>query len=73
MATDTKLKELVINQLTQAQYDALETKDPNQVYLTPYTSGDAVVPTPPTAEGTYVLKATVVSDGTVTTSWVAEA
>ena len=31
-----------------------------------------VVPTPPTDNGTYVLKATVV-DGVVTTEWVLEA
>lgn len=39
MATDTKLDSLIINQLTQAEYDALETKDPNQIYLTPSTGG----------------------------------
>lgn len=32
MATDTKLQELVINTMTKVQYDALETKDPNEVY-----------------------------------------
>lgn len=38
----------------------------------PTTGGTMVVATPPTAEGTYVLKATVAADGTVTTTWVAE-
>lgn len=33
MATDTKLQELVINTMTKAQYDALETKDPNEIYV----------------------------------------
>lgn len=32
MATDTKLQELVINTMIKAQYDALETKDPNGIY-----------------------------------------
>ncbi len=36
------------------------------------TGGTMVVATPPTAAGTYVLKATVADDGTVTTAWVAE-
>lgn len=33
MTKDTKLSELVINKLTVAQYDALEEKDPNQLYI----------------------------------------
>lgn len=33
MATDNKLKELVINTMTKAQYDALGTKDPNEIYV----------------------------------------
>lgn len=37
----------------------------------PTTGGTMVVATPPSADGTYVLKATVV-DGVVTTAWVAE-
>jgi len=40
--------------------------------LIPQTQGTMVVATPPTGEGTYVLKATVAADGTVTTTWVAE-
>ena len=35
MPTDTKLNNLVINYLTQAQYDAIETKNENELYLTP--------------------------------------
>ena len=35
MATTTNLNTLTINYLTQAQFDALETKDANQIYLTP--------------------------------------
>ena len=37
----------------------------------PTTGGTMVVATPPSADGTYVLKATV-ADGVVTTTWVAE-
>lgn len=33
MATDTKLKELIINKLTTSQYDSIEEKDPNQLYI----------------------------------------
>lgn len=32
MANDTKITQLVINTLTQAQFNGLETKDPNQLY-----------------------------------------
>ena len=35
MPTDTKLNNLVINYLTQAQYDAIDTKNENELYLTP--------------------------------------
>lgn len=38
MATTTNLSTLTINYLTQAQFDALETKDANQLYLTPDAS-----------------------------------
>lgn len=33
MTTDTKLKELIINKLTTSQYDSIEEKDPNQLYI----------------------------------------
>ena len=33
MTTDTKLKELIINKLTTSQYDSIEEKDPNQIYI----------------------------------------
>lgn len=33
MTKDTKLSQLVINKLTSAQYDLLEEKDPNQLYI----------------------------------------
>ena len=42
-----------------------------QDIVVPQTGGTMVVATPPTENGTYVLKATVV-DGVVTTTWVAE-
>ena len=35
MPTDTKLNNLVINYLTQQQYDAIATKNENELYLTP--------------------------------------
>lgn len=35
MPTDTKLNNLVINYLTQAQYDAIATPNENELYLTP--------------------------------------
>lgn len=46
MPTDTKLNNLVINYLTQAQYDAIATKNENELYLTPdnSTGGEAVSP-----------------------------
>lgn len=39
--------------------------------VVPNTAGTMVVATPPTAAGTYVLKATVDDSGNVTTAWVA--
>ena len=38
MPTDTKLNNLVINYLTQAQYDAIATPNENELYLTPDNS-----------------------------------
>ena len=38
MPTDTKLNNLVINYLTQAQYDAIATPNENELYLTPDTT-----------------------------------
>ena len=35
MPTDTKLNNLVINYLTQEQYDAIATKNEDELYLTP--------------------------------------
>lgn len=35
MPTDTKLNNLIINYLTQAQYDAIESPNENELYLTP--------------------------------------
>ena len=35
MPTDTKLNNLVINYLTQEQYNAIATKNENELYLTP--------------------------------------
>lgn len=37
MPTDTKLQNLIINDLTEEQYNAL-TPNENELYLTPYTS-----------------------------------
>lgn len=38
MATETTLNNLVINYLTQAQYDGLSEKNANEIYLTPDSS-----------------------------------
>ena len=38
MPTDTKLNNLIINYLTQAQYDAIESPNENELYLTPDNS-----------------------------------
>ena len=38
MATETTLNTLTINYLTQAQFDALATKEANEIYLTPDSS-----------------------------------
>lgn len=38
MATDTNVRQLVLNKMTKAQYDALETKSPTELYL---VSGDS--------------------------------
>ena len=45
MATDTKLDSLVINYLTQSQYDTAKTNgklNANQIYMTPTNAGTAV-------------------------------
>lgn len=45
MATDTKLDSLVINYLTQSQYDTAKTNgklNANQIYMTPASTGTAV-------------------------------
>ena len=71
MATDTNLTQLILNVLTQAQYDALETKDPNQIYaITDVQTFN--MPALPIDAGAYVLKATVADDGSVTIQWVKE-
>ena len=46
MPTDTKLQNLIINDLTEEQYNAL-TPNENELYLTPDTSGggESVSPT----------------------------
>lgn len=46
MPTDTKLNNLVINYLTQEQYDAIQTPNENELYLTPdnSTGGASVSP-----------------------------
>mgnify|MGYP007066869494 FL=1 len=47
MATDTKLDSLVINYLTQAQYDNAKsegTLNSNQIYMTPASSGTHTLP-----------------------------
>lgn len=51
MATDTKLNSLVINYLTQSQYDTAKTNgklNANQIYMTPANTGMAVKTWEPT-------------------------
>lgn len=51
MATDTKLDSLVINYLTQSQYDTAKTNgklNANQIYMTPANTGMAVETWEPT-------------------------
>lgn len=48
MATDTKLDSLVINYLTQSQYDTAKTNgklNANQIYMTPANSTSYTLPT----------------------------
>ena len=48
MATDTKLDSLVINYLTQSQYDTAKnngTLNANQIYMTPASSTSYTLPT----------------------------
>lgn len=61
MPTDTKLNNLVINYLTQEQYDAIATPNENELYLTPdnSTGGGAVSP---------ILNLMNMEDGSVRTS-----
>ena len=71
MSLDTKVKNLIINtNMTKEQYEAVADKS-NQLFFVE-DSSVADVPAPPTDNGTYVLRATVV-DGVVTTEWVSEA
>lgn len=51
MATNTKLDSLVINYLTQSQYDTAKTNgklNANQIYMTPANTGMAVETWEPT-------------------------
>ena len=41
MATDTNVRQLVLNKMTKAQYDALETKSPTELYLVTGDSSEA--------------------------------
>ena len=67
MATDTKLDSLVINYLTQAQYDNAKregTLNSNQIYMTPASSSDYTLP----AATSSTLGGVKLSDSTSSTS-----
>lgn len=67
MATDTKLDSLVINYLTQAQYDNAKsegTLNSNQIYMTPASSGTYTLP----AATSSTLGGVKLSDSTSSTS-----
>ena len=70
MATDTKLDSLVINYLTQSQYDAAKTNgklNANQIYMTPASSTSYTLPTATssTLGGVKIGSNITVSSGTI--------
>lgn len=58
MPTDTKLNNLIINYLTQAQYDAIQTPNENELYLTLDEGGSG--------GATPVVEATLDADSSIT-------
>ena len=73
MATDTKLDSLVINYLTQAQYDNAKsegTLNSNQIYMTPASSSTYTLPaaTSSTLGGVKIGSNITVSSGTISIS-----
>lgn len=73
MATDTKLDNLVINYLTQAQYDNAKsegTLNSNQIYMTPASSSTYTLPaaTSSTLGGVKIGSNITVSSGTISIS-----
>ena len=73
MATDTKLDSLVINYLTQAQYDNAKsegTLNSNQIYMTPASSGTHTLPaaTSSTLGGVKIGSNITVNSGTISIS-----
>lgn len=73
MATDTKLDSLVINYLTQAQYDNAKsegTLNSNQIYMTPASSGTHTLPaaTSSTLGGVKIGSNITVNNGTISLS-----
>lgn len=73
MATDTKLDSLVINYLTQAQYDNAKsegTLNSNQIYMTPASSGTPTLPaaTSSTLGGVKIGSNITVNSGTISIS-----
>lgn len=73
MATDTKLDNLVINYLTQAQYDNAKsegTLNSNQIYMTPASSGTHTLPaaTSSTLGGVKIGSNITVNSGTISIS-----
>lgn len=73
MATDTVVKNFILNKMTQAQYNALESKDANQLYFLLDAQSVSkvdftdVTPTPAPAVNTYTLiNLGVLADGLYT-------
>lgn len=68
MATDTKLDNLVINYLTQSQYDTAKTNgklNANQIYMTPATTYTLPTATSSTLGGVKIGSNISISNGSV--------
>jgi hypothetical protein len=65
MATTTNLSTLKINYLTQAQFDALETKEANEIYLTP---DNTAIPTQANSNTTGITASTTATKTTLGTA-----
>lgn len=61
MPTDTNVAQVILNKLTQAQYDSA-TKNANELYLTPDTPASTTVLGPVKVDGVTI---TAAADGTI--------